>query len=750
MLRKVIILSLLLSGLLLPVCAQISHGGKPLPLALVKSGGDSFFEEMPAFDVAEELRLDSLNESDMRSGYKFAYKFMTNFNRANSGISFILPDGTRVWRMGIRSKGALSINVLFTEYELPEGAKLFLYNSDQSHILGAFNHLNNSTLGILPVAPVYGDELIVEYQEPANVSFAGRLTIGEVNHAYRDLKAAEPSDTKTAYNCMPPAFCYADPADGSEQAARSVVLLIIDGTVGCSGVLVNNTANDSKPYLLTASHCLNLQFRVVNPDYEHVAGTIVSFFNYDSPLCDTTLRGAEEMSMASTYFHAVNEEHDMALLELLQVPPVYYRPYFSGWNAKDAGVAPYYNMHHPGSSIKRFNFFNGDVTLATYETSAYPFATDAHWFVERWTMGSTSGGSSGSPLFDNEGHVIGCLSGGQSSCANPVEDYFFALSQAWDADPASGRQLKHWLNPGNKAQLICEGLDPYAGVEAARLSNVRTSGYTERAQVATVSGSNVVPLFGNNDSGVTEYAEAYTVSQKTRLHGAYFVTSGSGNTANTTIEVVVYSGKNKPETVLHTDTLRPAYKSYLASESTASELQFIESNKSLSRKEESYLRFSKPVYVDGAFFISYRIINPPDLTYFSAYSLPFATTSRNTAWVKSNVGWQQASVYSGVGYNTSLYIDPVVQYNGDVGTANAERVSPVYIQSDREQQMLHIVLPDGMTEGACYLYTIDGKLIQYANLNTAYTSLNVSVHTPGIYVVNVFCNGVIYTQKVLF
>lgn len=95
--------------------AQVSHGGRPLPLSLMRSTNGQMFKEMPPFDVQEELRIDSLNESDLRSGFRFAYKFITDYNRYNSGVTFTGPDGTRVWRLGIYSPGALSINVLFTE-----------------------------------------------------------------------------------------------------------------------------------------------------------------------------------------------------------------------------------------------------------------------------------------------------------------------------------------------------------------------------------------------------------------------------------------------------------------------------------------------------------------------------------------------------------------------------------------------------------------------------------------------------------
>ena len=138
-----------------PTIAQISHGGKPLAWNALsgiesRSAEASLFVDMPSFDVEEELRIDSLNESDTRGGYRFAYKFITDYNPNNSGVNFTLPDGTRVWRLGIRSPGAYSINILFTRYELPEGAQLFLYNPDRSQILGSFNQMNNSESGILP------------------------------------------------------------------------------------------------------------------------------------------------------------------------------------------------------------------------------------------------------------------------------------------------------------------------------------------------------------------------------------------------------------------------------------------------------------------------------------------------------------------------------------------------------------------------------------------------------------------------
>ena len=141
------------------ISAQISHGGSPLPL----NAGEraltikrEMFVEMPSFDVAEELRL-SENEAQFKSLY-FAHKFFVHLRPDNSGIRFTNTDGTNVWRVGIRSRGAYSINILFSKFHLAKGAKVFVYNADQTQILGSYTDENNTEHNLLPVQPIGGEE----------------------------------------------------------------------------------------------------------------------------------------------------------------------------------------------------------------------------------------------------------------------------------------------------------------------------------------------------------------------------------------------------------------------------------------------------------------------------------------------------------------------------------------------------------------------------------------------------------------
>jgi hypothetical protein len=726
--------------------AQVSHGGKPLPLTVSKAPEERWFEEMPAFDVAEELRRDSLEGNNLRSGYRFAYKFMTGFNRSNSGVSFVLPDGTRVWRLGIRSGGAFSINVLFTEYELPEGAQLFLYNKERTHILGAFNHLNNSELGILPVSPVEGDELVIEYQEPANVPFAGRLTVGEVNHAYRSLRR-EPDDSRDSHACMQPLTCfYGD--SGMEELGRSVVLLMIDGTTSCSGVMVNNTSGDGKPYLLTASHCINKNFTVTDPEgpegFDVIAGSVVCYFNYDSPLCGQVLRGTEEMSVASARCVVMDAVHDAVLLELLETPPVYYRPYYAGWNLSEKLTPPYFGIHHPNASVKRMSWMDNDIELDTFDATGLniEFEPRAHWHIDKWTSGCTAGGSSGSPLFDTDGHVIGALSGGYSYCDTPVDDYYFALSKAWEPE-GNDNPLKHWLDPDGRKVRLCEGFDPYEDSGALRLSNVRSSGRAEEVEITPLSG--FVPLFGNNTFGATQFAEAYYAVKPAKIYGVYLVTPPAGKEyEELEVEVCIYSGAGKPETLLGSEAFRPAYLNRDKSGESWETL------KPLDRSQESFIRFSTPVPVQGAFFVGYKIVSAPEDVHFTAYNLPDKTTAKNTAWFFSGGKWTEASSHPVRPMKTSLFIDPVIQYADRVHSLPAAQENAAFIFPGGDRRSLHVVLPEGVERAKLSVIAMNGKIVGEYDIPAKRTTLPVSSPAPGVYVAQLTYGSERYVQKVVF
>lgn len=736
------------------VQAQVSHGGRPLPF--VESplrSGEKLFVEMPPFDEGEALRKDRLEERALRGVYPFAYKFRTDLSPENAGITFTLADGTRVWRLGIRSRGARSINLQFTEYELPEGASLYLYNKEQTHVLGAFNHLNNSECHQLPTAPVSGEEVIVEYQEPAQAAFHGRLRIGAVNHGYRALRGgvepADPEEQENTFACLPELGCYRAETDRYDEVGRSVVLLIIDGKWMGTGVLVNNTEGDGRPYLMTASHCLNGNFTVVNPDYEAMAASIVCFFNYESPFCSRPIRGTEEMSVASARVCAINTDYDLALLELLETPPSYYRPYYAGWNVGDWGIAPYTCIQHPMANTKRVAITEGALKLSTF-SSIPQFTKNAHLFVDTWQVGCTAGGSSGAPLFDADNRVVGLLSGGASTCADPHKDFFYSLRQAWSANETPAAQLQHWLAPTaaqDSGQVRCGGLDPYAGAPCLRLSNIGESGQLETAESALWPDKEGEPLFGNNSLEAKEYAEAYHVKGSARLYGAYFVTPPAGKSFRDSLEVEirVYEGTEQPERLLYQTLFQPAYRNY----SVLGE-GFQETTKSLNRAQESFVRFPDTLVVSGNFYISYCIKRAQGGCHFSVYNLPKGKATRNSTWVFADGQWLAATAYVPAAFATSLFIDPVISYAIPTATLPLPVTSTASLVQGADRQSFSLLLPPGTAEARFALYTLSGKLLYVCQTRGEQATVRTGRYPAGIYVAEItFSNGSL-RRKVFF
>jgi hypothetical protein len=747
--RKYNITSILIAVLCLSAEAQVSHGGRPLSNVMTRSYQHDLFEEMPAFDLDGELRAeDNAQAGGLRGGYRFAYKFMTDFNSDNSGASFTLPGGDRVWRLGIRSRGALSINVLFTEYELPEGAQVFLYNPSQTHILGAFNHLNNSPLGLLPVSPVSGDELIVEYIEPAGAAFRGRLTVGEVNHGYRSLTGYEPGGDRNEYLCMASPDCFGEDSEYAETG-RSVVLLTIDGVTACTGVMVNNTLNDGKPYLLTASHCLNKDFSVANPDYEAVAGRIVCFFNYTSPTCDTLIRGTEEMSVSSAYYRAVNEKNDIALLELAEAPPAYYRPYYAGWTIEENGGAPpYAGIHHPRASVKRINIYDGNLALRTFNIPQTTFTSNAHWNVPLWNEGSTDAGSSGSPLFDASHRLTGYLSGGRSTCASPVDDYYGAFFKAWNpqADADAGKQLKIWLNPSNRERLTLDGLDPYDDNPAYRLSNIGSRKLQDSISSAELPAPGYGNVFGINSLKTEEYAEEYRIQGDVWIDGVYLVTPAAGYVPGSLdVEITLYEGSASPRTLLHAEAFNPAYRDMSIMDST-----FADIPKRLDRAQESFVRFNQPVHVtSGAFYAGYKIKASGDNATFSVYNLSKGATAGNTAWVNNKGYWIQATAHPSAPFATSLFIDPVVRYGNDSSVEAAVRESAsVWVDASRKQ--IYVQLPVAGDSGVCRIYTAAGQFLQENAVSGSegVTVIPATQLSTGVYILQIKSKQSACTKKI--
>lgn len=702
----------LLSVYLLPLLSQVSHGGRPLFLFSEENSGlrnvtddASLFIDMPAFDVDSLLAEDALNESNMKGAFRFAHKFYQEIEKGKSGHSFVLADGTKVWQVGIRSLGAYSINLLFSEFELPEGGQLFLYSPDGGHVLGSFTHENNPEKGLFPTSPIYGEEIIIEYSEPAWAAFEGKLKITEINHDYRGILKSEPwNDRFAEFACMPDILC----SEGKDLAInRSAVLLIINGGTLCSGAMINNTNEDETPYLLTAMHCFNYSTPIHFPmeHYVDLAGTVVTFFNYNRPVCDTRMRGVEEMSIAGAYARCIIEPLDVALLELKETPPDHYQAYYAGWNLdplvhNTTGFV--HNIHHPYGDHSKYGKTTKKIAYASY-SGINLFAQNSFWLVPGWETGSTYAGSSGSPLFDDQNRIIGALSGGSSLCngSNPngQSDLFSRLHLAWKYKTnTDSLRLDRWLDRQNTGVLSLSGLDSREE-PLHRLTNASYNNGDELTQTVVESPSDY--LFGANQRSTTEFAEKFSSDTESLVYGAFLLTPPISNL--TEVKVNLYkSEEGRPGEKVATTVFSPTYTNYSR--------DFSELKKKISQDSESFVTWEgAPIVVGKTFFIGYELPNAS--ASFKVYNTKFASYASNTAWINvPGSGWTDVSSYPPSPISTSLGIQALVADTNDSSVSDPkEKIKALkYI---RKTQTLQVQI--GSNEKASLsLYTAGGVLLK--------------------------------------
>ncbi len=443
--------------------AQLSEGGIPVGFSLTARSAIPV-KVVPTRDrqqLGEEDRLASLNNEP----YRFGYHIKADYNLRNSGVWTDLNNGDRIWQLQVDCPNALAIQLLYKEFFLPPGSKLFLYTPDRSQILGAFTMRNNKENGRFATALTKGEQVIIEYYEPRSVSRQGRISIENVVHGYRDL--AGMLDFEEALPCHQNINCAEGAGWENQRDAVARILVQFGDNAGwCTGTLVNNTAQDNKLYFLTANHCFEEDL-----DAEGVtnASQWIFYWNYESAGCVNPGAEPAHLSTTGATLRANWQDSDFGLLELTESPldNININTYFAGWNRANnppAGAAT--GIHHPAGDIKKMCIDNdpliSNATGSNVGGTIYP--ADHLWESDAWDFGITEGGSSGSGLFDANKRLIGQLLGGSSDCQDAGSDVYGKFSKSWTGTGVNTRRLSNWLDPGNTGVTTLDGKTPGGGV----------------------------------------------------------------------------------------------------------------------------------------------------------------------------------------------------------------------------------------------------------------------------------------------
>ena len=134
-------------------------------------------------DITALQAEDAINDSKGEAPWRFGHNNYTELNLNNSGSWIETVNGSKIWRVVVSCEEALTVNLTFTETEIPEGNEPYVYSPEKDFILGSFNQ-NHIYKGELGTELVPGNTVVVEYFIPQGNTL-GSVNISTVTHGYR-------------------------------------------------------------------------------------------------------------------------------------------------------------------------------------------------------------------------------------------------------------------------------------------------------------------------------------------------------------------------------------------------------------------------------------------------------------------------------------------------------------------------------------------------------------------------------------
>jgi hypothetical protein len=409
--------------------------------------------------------------------------------------------GGRLWRLRVASPAATELSFGFSRFRLPPGASLHIVSeSEEGFFQGPYTAADNAAHGELWTAMVPGERAFVELFVPAAAEFAPELQLAAVSRGYRQL-LAPPKFRGDQGSCNIDVIC----PDGDEwrDEIRAIArYTFVDGalTYLCTGNLVRDVPGTLTPYFLTAAHC-----GVTDSNDQ----SVVVYWNFESAACGDLdgFPGSWADNQSGAVFRAARGgppsygDNDMRLLELEETPDASFNVYYAGWDARTA-ITPQGGVciHHPSGEAKAIAFNDDALTITS--SCIGSSSSNTHWEVDNYEEGTTEQGSSGAGLWDPDTHrIVGYLSGGSASCANPAGyDCFGRFAIGWNGASASAR-LKDWLDPGNTGTLFVDGIDTGGGGSGQNVASCGNAAYDDGVPEGTA-------WFGAGNAGDPRYMYA--------------------------------------------------------------------------------------------------------------------------------------------------------------------------------------------------------------------------------------------------
>jgi hypothetical protein len=309
-----------------------------------------------------------------------------------------------VWGASVRVEGADRLRLRLENVRLPVTTELWVYGDGGDSM--RFGRELIRPEGDLWTPSVAGETIYLELRSRSSQFSSGtiELEVSSVAETFPlDASGAPMTDgSREKGGCLEDAACY-DNSDLNllslyKRAVAHLRYIVGGDTLLCSGALINDTDDSGFiPYLLTANHCFSTQ---------STASTLEAFFDYIASSC---LGPAPNLStlpraVGSTLL-ATSTSTDSTFVRLSN-NPAGSRAYLGWRTAPVTSGTELYRLSHPmgfSQAFSRSVAYSPPGTCATLPASRYVYSFS--------TLGSTAGGSSGSPMVDSDLRVRGQLLG---------------------------------------------------------------------------------------------------------------------------------------------------------------------------------------------------------------------------------------------------------------------------------------------------------------------------------------------------